>query len=135
MSSPNRRISPVMRASGFSSCIRLSARKNVDLPQPLGPMMAVTALAVMSIETFLTAARSPKKTERSRIVSADVLTNFESGEKDDCISVADMVFQNFNLNASEPVARQKTHADVDDQHKHDQHERPGPGLPVPVVIR
>ena len=42
-----------MRASGTSSCIRLSARRKVDLPQPLGPMMAVTARAAMSSETFL----------------------------------------------------------------------------------
>src|ERR1700751_4216568 len=33
-----------MRALGVSSCIRLRARRNVDFPQPLGPMIAVTAL-------------------------------------------------------------------------------------------
>jgi len=35
--------SPVIRASGTSSCNPLSARKKWILPQPLGPMMAVTA--------------------------------------------------------------------------------------------
>src|SRR6478735_2161507 len=36
-----------MRALGVSSCIRLRARRKVDFPQPLGPMIAVTALEMM----------------------------------------------------------------------------------------
>ena len=48
-----------MRVFGVSSCIRLSARRNVDFPQPLGPMMAVTAFEAMSIVTSCIARFSP----------------------------------------------------------------------------
>jgi hypothetical protein len=51
----------------------------VDLPQPLGPMMAVTACRVMSSETFLTAALLPKKTERWRTVRAGEFADLASG--------------------------------------------------------
>src|SRR5277367_5212385 len=110
-----------MRASGFSSCIRFSARRKVDLPQPLGPMMAVTALALTSSETFFTAARSPKKTERLRTISAASELFWLVAMK-----------SNFAL---ETVARQKAHADVDGEHEQEQHERARPRLTVPVVVR
>src|SRR5665213_1285774 len=119
MSSPHRRISPSMRASGFNSCIRLSARRKVDLPQPLGPMMAVTALAVMSSEIFFNTWLAPKKTERLRAVSA--------GE---FLGVMAMKSA-FELEA---VARQETHADIDEQHEQEQHQRARPRLPVPVIV-
>ena len=34
--------SPSTRAPGMTSCMRLRVRRNVDLPQPDGPMNAVT---------------------------------------------------------------------------------------------
>src|ERR1039457_6996972 len=119
MSSPNKRISPSMRASGFSSCIRFNARRKVDLPQPLGPMMAVTALAAMSSETFFSTSLAPKKIERLRAVSA--------------AEVLGIVAMKSAL-ALETVARQETHAGIEEQHQHEQHERAGPGLPMPVVV-
>src|SRR5580658_2458851 len=48
-----------MRVPDVSSCMRLSARRKVDLPQPLGPMMAVTFFAGMVIETSMSAWRWP----------------------------------------------------------------------------
>jgi hypothetical protein len=39
-------------------------------------MMAVTALAAMSSETFLIACRSPKKMERLRTVKAGAFADF-----------------------------------------------------------
>src|SRR6476619_5753921 len=47
MSSPSSRTSPARLAPGTSSCIRLRMRRNVDLPQPDGPMSAVTRPAGM----------------------------------------------------------------------------------------
>ena len=35
-------ISPSARAPGISSCMRLMQRTSVDLPQPDGPIIAVT---------------------------------------------------------------------------------------------
>src|SRR5580658_1631792 len=48
-----------MRVPGVSSCIRLSALRKVDLPQPLGPMMAVTFLAGIRMVTSWSAWRGP----------------------------------------------------------------------------
>src|SRR5262249_52843710 len=44
--------------------MRLSARRNVDFPQPLGPMIAVTALEAISIVTLSMARFSPYQIER-----------------------------------------------------------------------
>ena len=42
MSSPSSSTLPSTRAPGITSCIRFSDRSTVDLPQPDGPMNAVT---------------------------------------------------------------------------------------------
>src|SRR5436309_4454531 len=42
MSCPSSSTSPETRAPGTTSCMRLRARRNVDLPHPEGPMRAVT---------------------------------------------------------------------------------------------
>ncbi len=55
MSAPSSRISPSTRAPGVSSCMRLIARSTVDLPQPDGPISAVTSFGAKSSETFCTA--------------------------------------------------------------------------------
>jgi hypothetical protein len=43
----------------MTSCIRLSVRSTVDLPQPEGPMKAVTERGSMVIETSSTALKLP----------------------------------------------------------------------------
>src|ERR1700722_69320 len=48
MSTPSRLTAPARAALGTSSCIRLRIRKKVDLPQPEGPMRAVTFLGSMT---------------------------------------------------------------------------------------
>ena len=50
---------PSTRAPGITSCIRFSDRSMVDLPQPDGPMNAVTDLALMVMLTPSTARKSP----------------------------------------------------------------------------
>ena len=59
MSSPSSSIWPVTRADGIVSFIRLRQRRKVDLPQPDGPMKAVTRSSWMSIETSFSACLSP----------------------------------------------------------------------------
>jgi hypothetical protein len=46
--SPSSTISPSARCSGYSSYMRLKVRSSVDLPQPDGPMKAVTLRSGMS---------------------------------------------------------------------------------------
>src|ERR1035438_1593516 len=133
MSSPHKRISPSMRAGVLSSCIRLMARRKVDLPQPLGPMMAVTARAAISSETFLTAVFLPKMTDRLRTVRAGPVADLASG------AVVGIGLVGWGIGVSdfglEAVAREEAHADVDAKHKQKQYQRGRPGLPVPVVVR
>ena len=48
-----------MWAPVISSCIRFSDRRNVLLPQPDGPMIAVTACGRIVIDTSFTARKVP----------------------------------------------------------------------------
>src|SRR5216110_2797059 len=50
---------PVTRAMGLVSCIRLKQRKNVLLPQPDGPISAVTRRSVIGIFKFFSACFAP----------------------------------------------------------------------------
>ena len=59
MSSPSSSTEPSTRAPGMTSCIRLSVRSTVDLPQPDGPMNAVTLRGSTDIATPSTALKAP----------------------------------------------------------------------------
>ena len=59
MSSPSSSTLPSTRAPGITSCIRLRERSTVDLPQPDGPMIAVTLRGSMVIDTSSTALKLP----------------------------------------------------------------------------
>jgi hypothetical protein len=50
---------PSMRALGSTSCMRLTDRRKVDLPQPDGPMRAVIVLGSTVIETLSIALNEP----------------------------------------------------------------------------
>src|SRR6266480_2195190 len=63
-SSPWRRTVPSTRVFGTNSCIRLRQRIKVDFPQPLGPMIAVTAFDVISRVISSIARFSPYQTDR-----------------------------------------------------------------------
>ena len=59
MSWPSIVILPVTRQLGIVSFMRLMQRRNVDLPQPDGPMKAITARSGMSTITSFSACFSP----------------------------------------------------------------------------
>ena len=59
MSSPSSRTSPSTRAPGVTSCMRFSERSTVDLPQPDGPMKAVTLRGGTASSTSATAWNLP----------------------------------------------------------------------------
>ena len=50
---------PSTRPPGTTSCIRFRVRRNVDLPQPEGPMKAVTDRGSTVRDTPSTALKSP----------------------------------------------------------------------------
>jgi hypothetical protein len=59
MSSPSIRTSPVARVPGIVSFMRLIVRRKVDLPQPEGPMKAITRRTAMSNEMLKSACAAP----------------------------------------------------------------------------
>ena len=59
MSAPSISILPVTRQLGMVSFMRLMQRRKVDLPQPDGPMKAITPLSGMSTFTSFSACLSP----------------------------------------------------------------------------
>ncbi len=59
MSLPSSVTVPSARAPGVSSCIRLSERRNVVLPQPEEPISAVTWFGSIVMSTSATAWKSP----------------------------------------------------------------------------
>src|SRR4029078_1366983 len=56
---------PSTRPPGITSCIRFKVRRKVDLPQPDGPMNAVTERGSTVIVTSSTALQPPYKAFRS----------------------------------------------------------------------
>src|SRR5512135_320216 len=63
MSFPSTRMVPWTRALGANSCMRLKQRMYVLLPQPEGPMSAVTEFFAISIEMPLMASLEPYHAE------------------------------------------------------------------------
>src|SRR5437899_120559 len=63
MSVPPIRILPATRTPSIRSFIRFRQRSSVDLPQPEGPMYAVTRCLATDIETSLRASLSPYQSE------------------------------------------------------------------------
>ncbi|GAA2831141.1 hypothetical protein GCM10020220_020040 [Nonomuraea rubra] len=58
-SSPSSSTLPSTRAPGMTSCMRLSVRRNVDLPHPDGPMKAVIERGSMVMDTSSIALCDP----------------------------------------------------------------------------
>src|SRR5258708_39533109 len=59
MSAPSSNTEPVTQPPSESSCMRLRQRRNVVLPQPEGPITAVTVCAGNRSDTSFTTARRP----------------------------------------------------------------------------
>ena len=57
-SSPSSSTEPLTRPPGITSCIRFRIRRKVDLPQPDGPMNAVTDSGAILIDAPSTARKS-----------------------------------------------------------------------------
>src|SRR5438045_527866 len=66
---PSSSTRPSARPNGTVSCSRLRQRRNVDLPHPDGPMMAVTSRSRSAIETSRMAADAPKYADRLSVSS------------------------------------------------------------------
>ena len=69
MSTPSSSTSPAIAAPGTSWCIRLRIRRNVDLPQPDGPISEVTSPACIISDTWSSTMWSPNQAVMSRASS------------------------------------------------------------------
>jgi hypothetical protein len=65
MDSPSSSMSPSMRTPSMRSLRRLTERSSVDLPQPEGPMSAVTLPRGTSMATEKSARAAPYQSEKS----------------------------------------------------------------------
>src|SRR2546421_7396560 len=85
MSSPWRSTCPSTLVFGIVSCIRLRHRIRVDLPQPEGPMTAVTMRSSMPIVMSWIASFSPYQAESDSTLSliAIALSSRNGTEPDD----------------------------------------------------
>src|SRR5690348_10091898 len=71
MSSLSRAIRPICLAPSICSFMRFRLRKNVDLPQPDGPIKATTEHSGMVSETSYSACVSPYQNDRFRTSNFD----------------------------------------------------------------
>src|SRR5881409_2331141 len=92
--------------------MRLRHRMNVDLPQPEGPMIAVTAFGAIASPMSRRTWASPNQALRS-------LTRIPSATRSPHRAVA--------------AARRDPRCEADQEDQRDQHQRAGPRLAMPVV--
>src|SRR5205814_6879505 len=104
---------PLKAAPGVNSCMRFRQRSSVLLPQPEGPMIAVTVCAGNRSDTSRTARCCPNSAVRCAVSSRKrVLADATiSGPRD-------------------PAGGER-----DDQHESHQHERGCPREPMPLIER
>src|SRR5690348_931600 len=107
---PSSSTRPSTRAVATVSCKRLRQRRNVDLPQPDGPMMAVTCLSCRSMLAPRTADDGPKYALRS--------STRMRGQAEPVPLVA--------MAAASGPARGEPRQDADEEHDRDEHQRAGP---------
>src|SRR5687768_13079549 len=121
MSCPSNSTLPSARASGIVSCNRFRQRRKVDLPQPDGPMIAVTSRSRSSSVTLRTPVALPKYAVRS---TASSRVRPRSGARRSIAGAG-----------ADSGSGDKAGNDTDDEHDGDEDERAGPSEPVPLVVR
>src|SRR6185437_14424752 len=139
MSRPSKRTSPSTRAPGTVSCIRFRHRKRVDLPQPDGPMIAVTSPARTSNETSRTTRLAPKYASSAPAASVGDGDGAAMRTSSDALTVIAMS-RSWTSPRSIPgepksISSNEPRRETDDEDEPDEDERPRPGLGVPIIER
>src|SRR2546426_1001374 len=80
MSWPSRSTWPATRAPGTTSWRRFSARRNVDLPHPEGPMRAVTCFGSTVMSTSAKAWKEPNQAFRPSTSMRLAIDDVRSGK-------------------------------------------------------
>src|SRR5262249_44459290 len=111
MSSPSRRMLPLCRVPSIRSFMRLSRRRNVDLPQPEGPIRAVTERQGMLRLMSNKACLSPYRNDRPLTANL-AFTPVKSSDLRPCWLRSEMIAEYVNVDTDEPrgSARNRTTA-------------------------
>src|SRR3954466_10059330 len=120
---------PSTRASGMVSCMRLRQRSRVDLPQPDGPMIAVTSFAGKSRFTSRTACVDPNHA----LSEMACIASCRSGGS--ATAPPPLVPSTSIMAAAVTGSRDEPRGEADDENEADEDDGARPGLPVPVVVR
>src|SRR5450432_1962463 len=133
MSRPSSSTSPSTRAVGTVSCMRLRQRRKVDLPQPDGPMIAVTWRSCTSMPTPFTAWTLPKyassEPTRMRGTASIVTAGRFMSDTSSC-----RFERSVATTGREAGARCETRDEANDEDERDEDERSGPSEGMPCVI-
>src|SRR5512141_587199 len=130
MSSPSSSTRPVTQPPSVISCIRFSVRRKVLFPQPDGPMRACTWLAANESVTPFTAVYLP--------YIADILSVAMRGATPPAAGSGRRVPGTSRTASTMAGARTVRHHagdDVEHEHQQDEHQRRGPRVPVPLLVR
>src|SRR2546426_12681047 len=130
MSSPSKRTRPDPLLPGMTSCIRLMHLMRVDLPDPEGPITAVTTFGLNFMLISARASLSPN--QALRLCASTLLVIFEGtpGSSLPFLSVA--LVSEVSLSIASPPGGQP-YEDVDAQDGEHQHEARAPRLSLPVL--
>src|SRR4051794_11871724 len=126
MSSPSSSTRPVIQPCSLSSCIRLSVRRKVDLPQPDGPISAWTRLAGKASETPFTAVNFPYIAV-SLSVSMRTRGGISAAGTGGRAAAGGAVWTPGSPIEVEPPPDGQPRAETQHEHHEDQHQRRRPG--------
>src|SRR6185437_1031794 len=142
MSSPSSSTRPVIQPFSESSCIRLSVRRKVDLPQPDGPISACTRLAVKLSETPFTAVNLPyiavSLSDSIRTRGGAPGAGAGSAATRGGAVLRAGRFASLNAGSAieiEPLADGETRAQAQDEDNENQDQGSGPCIAVPLIVR
>src|SRR5882724_11165709 len=147
-SSPWRRTVPSTRVFGTNSCIRLRQRRKVEFPQPLGPIIVVTAFDAISRVTSSMARFSPYQTDRFftwkvncaagsevdvEVGSAACSARSTTARSGVAITKLTIRKRKLDKRCCTPASQNSNHH-INAKNPGDEHERAGPSLAMPIVI-
>src|SRR5690242_10109578 len=133
---PSRSTRPETRPVGTVSCMRLRQRRNVDLPQPDGPMIAMTLPSSTGSEMSCTAWMEPNhalsdsaaRRVRSGVTAGSAFAGRASARP------ASSLFTSIATSHVEACPGSDAGDDADDEDERDEDQGTRPGEPVPVVV-
>src|SRR6185503_7523764 len=136
MSWPSSKTRPLTRAPGIVSCIRFRQRRNVDLPQPEGPMIAVTVRSSTSMFTLRIACAAPKCASRADTAMRGATSMTAPTERaPGSASFTACSGGRCSVAGSVSPARRDAGGDADDADDADEDEGARPREAVPLVVR